>query len=60
MIRYTSAIILEIAYGHTVESDDDPYLILSNQINKILSGINCAEADILDAFPPCRSRLSSS
>lgn len=49
--RFASAIILEIAYGHRVESNDDTYLQLSEQLNGIIAGIGSLGVSVVDFFP---------
>ncbi|EKM54607.1 uncharacterized protein PHACADRAFT_210407 [Phanerochaete carnosa HHB-10118-sp] len=48
--RFTAAVIMEIAYGHKVASDDDPYVDIAERTHKILMEAGHS-LSILDFFP---------
>ena len=58
--RFASAIILEIGYGHKVESDDDPYLELADQFNDAVAGLGGIGFSVVDFFPICSSYIEVS
>ncbi|EKM55762.1 uncharacterized protein PHACADRAFT_256621 [Phanerochaete carnosa HHB-10118-sp] len=47
--RFTSAITLEMTYGHKVSSDDDAYLHIADRVNIVSTKMS--KAAILDLFP---------
>lgn len=51
--RFASAIILEIAYGRKVESNDDPYLQLSERMDDIVAGLGGTGVTVIDFLPIC-------
>lgn len=51
--RFASAVILEIAYGHRVETDDDPYLQLTEDINQCVAGAGEPGMAAIDFIPLC-------
>lgn len=51
--RFASAVILEITYGHKVESDDDAYLKLSDELGSISADLRGAGPVIIDFIPIC-------
>ncbi|KAJ3491621.1 hypothetical protein NLI96_g551 [Meripilus lineatus] len=52
--RFASAVILEIAYGHRVETDDDPYLQLTEDINQCVAGAGEPGMAAIDFIPLLR------
>ncbi|GJE86823.1 cytochrome P450 [Phanerochaete sordida] len=50
--RFTSAITLEMTYGHKVASDDDAYLEIADQVN-IVSTI-MSKCSVLELFPSAK------
>ena len=59
MSRYASAVILEIAYGHKVESEDDGFLKLSEQIKDVMAGVGSTGVSTIDLLPVCALRYES-
>ena len=51
LLRFAVAIIMEIAYGHRVESSSDYYVHLAEVTNDNINII--ARATILDVLPFC-------
>ncbi len=49
---YTAAIIMQITYGHRVQSDDDRYVKLAEQVNDTILAMG--RAAILDLLPFCK------
>lgn len=47
--RFTSAITLEMTYGHKVDSDDDAFLHTADQVTAVVTKI--AKAAVLELFP---------
>ncbi|GJE94425.1 cytochrome P450 [Phanerochaete sordida] len=47
--RFATAVVMEIAYGHKIVSDDDPYIAIAGEINDILGAIG--DVSIVDFFP---------
>ncbi|KAJ3486701.1 hypothetical protein NLI96_g4059 [Meripilus lineatus] len=52
--RFSSGIILEIAYGHRVESEDDSYLKLTENLNAVVAGLGTTGVSIVDILPILR------
>ena len=52
--RFASAVIMEIAYGHRIETDDDRYLTLSEQVNQAAAGAGDAGVSLVDLLPICK------
>ncbi|EKM54608.1 uncharacterized protein PHACADRAFT_197041 [Phanerochaete carnosa HHB-10118-sp] len=50
--RFSTAVIMEIAYGHRVVSDDDPYIGIAGEINDILT--EAGDFPLVDFFPALR------
>lgn len=51
---------MEITYGHRIKTDDDPYLHLAREVDRMLNGAGNAGASIVDFFPFRMSTLGSS
>lgn len=49
--RFATAVIMEITYGHRIETDDDPYLRLAKDVDRLLNGAGSAGASVVDFFP---------
>ncbi|KAJ3491620.1 hypothetical protein NLI96_g552 [Meripilus lineatus] len=49
--RFASAVILEIAYGHRIQTDDDPYLQSTEHINQSLAGAGEPGMTAIDHIP---------
>ena len=45
---------MEIAYGHRIETDDDRYLTLSEQVNQAAAGAGDAGVSLVDLLPICK------
>ncbi|EKM54606.1 uncharacterized protein PHACADRAFT_210406 [Phanerochaete carnosa HHB-10118-sp] len=48
--RFSTAVIMEITYGHKVTSDDDPYVNIAEETNRILMKAGHS-LSIIDFFP---------
>ena len=46
---YAAALVMEIAYGHHVESADDPYVLLAEQVNNLITSM--PDTSLVDLFP---------
>ncbi|KAH9930145.1 cytochrome P450 monooxygenase [Fomitopsis serialis] len=51
--RYPAAMIMEIAYGHCVESSDDKYIHLAERASTVTLESGDAGAMLVDFFPSC-------
>ncbi|GJE94427.1 cytochrome P450 [Phanerochaete sordida] len=51
--RFSTAVIMEITYGHKIKSDNDPYVKCAEDTNKVLMGVGHS-ASILDLLPALR------
>ncbi|KAG6915684.1 hypothetical protein DXG01_010412 [Tephrocybe rancida] len=49
--RYTTAVIMRIAYGHQITSDDDPYVDLTEAASYALSNAGSPGSTPVDFFP---------
>ncbi|KAL4247551.1 cytochrome P450 monooxygenase [Abortiporus biennis] len=49
--RYATSVIMEIAYGHEIVSDDDPYLQIAKEVNNVVTGAGDPGATPPDLFP---------
>ena len=47
--RFTTAITLEMTYGHKVKTDDDRHLQIADQVNVVLTKMT--NTPILELFP---------
>lgn len=48
---YAAAVVMEIAYGHHVDSAEDPYIKIAEQVNTIIT--NMPDTSLVDLFPYC-------
>lgn len=48
--------MLDIAYGHKVESDNDPYLGYIEMLGRAVAGAGVPGVSAVDLFPFCRYR----
>ncbi|CAL1709588.1 unnamed protein product [Somion occarium] len=53
-MRYATAIIIEMAYGHRVVSDDDVYVEIAEGINKTITDAGTPGMTPVDVFPILR------
>ncbi|KAF9458175.1 cytochrome P450 [Collybia nuda] len=51
MNRYATAIIIRIAFGHQITSDDDPYVTISQEAGHALSNAGSPGSTPIDYFP---------
>jgi hypothetical protein len=52
MSRFATAIVIQISYGHIIETDDDPYLKIVNDVCRyVLPAIVPPEGSAVDLFP---------
>ncbi|KAJ3473489.1 hypothetical protein NLI96_g12978 [Meripilus lineatus] len=49
--RFSASVIMEIAYGHHVTSEDDPFLRIADKINELTAGVGPQGSNIVDFFP---------
>lgn len=42
---------MEIAYGHHITSEDDPFLRMAEKINELTAGVGPQGSNIVDLFP---------
>ncbi|KAJ3489887.1 hypothetical protein NLI96_g1814 [Meripilus lineatus] len=49
--RFAGGIIVELGYGHRITNDDDPYLALTEEINRLVSLQGQAGSHPIDIFP---------
>ena len=47
--RFTSAVTLEMTYGHKVTADDDAYLHIADQVNVVSTKLS--KCSVLELFP---------
>lgn len=50
-IRFATAIIIRIAFGHQISSDDDPYVKISQDAGYALSNAGSPGSTPVDFFP---------
>ncbi|KAJ6602647.1 cytochrome P450 [Mycena vulgaris] len=55
--RYAGAVVLRIAYGHIVESDDDKYVLLAEELAHITTAAIEPGKWLVDSFPWHLSRV---
>ncbi|KAJ3485910.1 hypothetical protein NLI96_g4615 [Meripilus lineatus] len=48
---FASSVVMEIAYGHQVSSDDDPYLRLAKRMNEMAAGLGSQGSNPVDFLP---------
>ena len=58
MNRYTTAVVLRIAYGIEVTGKDDPYVRIAEGVSDGLSNGGAPGSTMVDVFPISRSPLS--
>lgn len=50
---YSASVVTEMAYGHQVVSDDDPYLHIADRLNSMIAGVGAQGSNMVDLFPIC-------
>ncbi|KAL4252099.1 cytochrome P450 family protein [Abortiporus biennis] len=51
LTRFSNAIITEVTYGHKINSSDDPYVAMIDELFSIVNGLGDPGMIILDLFP---------
>ncbi|KAG5643658.1 hypothetical protein DXG03_000538 [Asterophora parasitica] len=51
--RFSTAVIMELTYGHRVKSDDDPYLKYTKEVNKVMHNSGSPGSTPVDLVPFC-------
>lgn len=53
MNRFAGGIVVELDYGHRILDDDDPYILLTEEINRMAQLLGQAGSHPVDIFPFC-------
>ena len=53
MKRFAGGIVVELDYGHRILDDDDPYISLTEEINRLAQLLGRAGSHPVDIFPFC-------
>ncbi|KAG6837602.1 hypothetical protein H0H93_006123 [Arthromyces matolae] len=54
LVRFTTAVVIQIGYGHQITNDDDPYLKIAEECCQIAKEIGPPGATPVDLFPILR------
>jgi hypothetical protein len=54
---FSTAIVMRVAYGHRVVSDDDEFIRLANDQNYALQNSGTPGSTLIDLFPFCKHHL---
>jgi len=51
-MRFATAVIIEVAYGHQIKKDDDPYLTIADEVCHIVTpAVSPSEDSLVNLFP---------
>ena len=53
--RYTTSVMMDVVYGHTVTAEDDKYLHIASEALRGTTEVAAAGANIVDFMPSCES-----
>lgn len=57
ILRYVTAVVLEISYGRKVVFDDDRFLKNAEILDELIAAVGATGLNILDFLPICKQRL---
>lgn len=52
-LSYATAVVLQIAYGHEITSDEDPFLQNAHALDRLFARFVNAGSSAVDFFPAC-------
>jgi hypothetical protein len=51
-LSFATAVIIEVAYGHQIKKDDDPYLTIADEVCHIVTpAVSPSEDSLVNLFP---------